>query len=116
MITHGSANGHFYIIMMNYGQNLKQMLRASKYSRFSLKTAVQIGIQLIDRLETLHTLGFIHVDLKPDNVVLRTRDKTELESSELVLIDFGVSKRYLDEKGDHLPQQQGCSFVGNMMF
>ena len=71
MITHGvSEQGHFYIIMEKYGLSLKEMLRHAKTQRFSLKTAVQIGIQLIDRLKELHECGFIHNDLKPDNILL----------------------------------------------
>jgi serine/threonine protein kinase len=90
LITYGSANGHFYVIMAKYGKNLRQMMRESKYNRFSLKTAVQIGLQLIDQLETLHLLGYVHVDFKPEKVVLRTSNKKDPRRSQLILIDYSI--------------------------
>jgi casein kinase 1 len=117
MITHGkSSTGIYYIIMERYGPSLKTMLRQSKYERFSIKSAIQIGRQLIDRLETLHNVGLIHYDLKPDNLLLLSGDKTRIESSEIVLIDFGESKFYLDEAGRHLPLRDDVAFAGNLMF
>jgi serine/threonine protein kinase len=40
--------------MKKYGPSLKAVLRRSKYKRFSIKSTVQIGMQLLDRLEDLH--------------------------------------------------------------
>ena len=45
---------------------------------------VQIGIALADALHSLHLQGVIHLDLKPDNVIVRS-DGT------VVLIDFGFA-------------------------
>ena len=39
-------------------------------SKFSLKTTVQIGIQLIKIMQQIHEYGFVFNDLKPDNILL----------------------------------------------
>ena len=44
-----------------------------------------IGIQLNQRLRDLHSLGIIHNDIKPDNMIL----DQSLEN--IYLIDFGLS-------------------------
>jgi serine/threonine protein kinase len=64
----------------------------------------------------LHGCGYIHYDLKPDNLLLRSGDRSQLESSDIVLIDFGVSKPFLDDSGEHLPLAENVPFSGNLMF
>ena len=41
----------------------------------------------------MHALGYVHCDLKPDNVLLKGED--EASCREIVLIDFGLSQTYL---------------------
>lgn len=84
--------------MVRYGPSLSKLLRQTDSHQFSQKTAVQIGIQLIDRLQALHNIGYIHCDLKLQNLLIETDDVTSLESSSIVLIDFGYSDRYLDKE------------------
>lgn len=88
--------GFKYFIMVKYGPNLKQMLRKCKAKRFSIKTALQIGMQIVERLQTLHEVGCLHLDLKPDNILLMTSNRTKPESSTLLLIDYGLCRRYKD--------------------
>jgi serine/threonine protein kinase len=41
IVDHGvSSTGLLYIVMERYGRSLKDMLRHSKYERFSIKTSV----------------------------------------------------------------------------
>lgn len=92
MVTYGwSDSGCHYIIMKKYGPDLQKMLDSSRYGRFSVKTTVQVGLQLIDRLESLHKLGFIHKDLKLENILIGTSDKSDLRSSEIIVVDFGLA-------------------------
>ena len=50
-IAEGEYAGMSYIIMLKYGPSLKEMLNKSNYCRFSYKTSIQIGGQLIDSLQ-----------------------------------------------------------------
>ena len=46
----------------------------------------KIAIQLIRRLQELHSLRYVHRDLKPENLVLGDK----LDSHSIYLIDFGL--------------------------
>jgi serine/threonine protein kinase len=74
----------------------------------SHKIILQIGIQMIKRVETLHGKYMLHRDIKPDNFML-DRAKT------LCLIDFGLCKRY-DYDGAHIEEKQITSIIGSVNF
>jgi serine/threonine protein kinase len=46
-------------------------------------------------LENLHSLGFVHCDIKPDNIL----ENYEGNKKILYLIDFGISHEYLAKDG-----------------
>ncbi len=65
---------------------------------FSTSTAYLLTSQLIERLRGLHSLGYIHNDIKLDNLMVGRGPFKE----EIFLIDFGVSTRFLDSQGNHI--------------
>ena len=60
-----------------------------KSRTFSLKTILMIGLQVIDRLEAFHKIGYLHRDVKPDNLVIGFEEKNKI----IYLIDFGLAKK-----------------------
>ena len=46
--------------------------------------------EMILRLEYVHTMNFIHRDIKPDNFVIGLNENANV----IYLLDFGLSKRY----------------------
>ncbi len=67
---------------------------------------------MIEDLENLHQLGYIHRDIKPENFVVGNDGNSHI----VFLIDFGLSKKYLDENGRHIPYLENKGLVGIFMF
>lgn len=109
-------DGHCYIVQRKLGPDLKCVLQNTRKKRFSLNTTLKIGIQLIHRLKVLHSVGWLHLDIKPNNIVLNSSKLSHIESSMLALIDFGIAKSYLTPFLKHVAMREHVSFAGNFLF
>jgi serine/threonine protein kinase len=100
------------ICIMDYlGPSLEDLFEFSN-NTFSIKTVLMIGIQVLNRIEELHNLGYIHRDIKPDNFLIGTGKK----KSRIFLIDFGLSKTYLDTEQNHVEYRTDRSFTGSFRY
>ncbi|HRG76873.1 MAG TPA: adenylate/guanylate cyclase domain-containing protein [Leptospiraceae bacterium] len=61
--------------------------RAIQKIDLGLKTKLRIAIQIVEALEFIHQNEVIHMDIKPDNIIVN------LERNYLQVIDFGISTR-----------------------
>ena len=74
------------------GYNLQNLISNYK-KRLNMKDICMIAIQLLDRLEFIHSKYIIHRDLKPENVMI------DLDTKKIIyLIDFGMAKKYRSSK------------------
>ena len=65
---------------------------------FTLKDICLIAIQTLERIEYIHSKGYLHGDIKPENFVLGINDQRII-----FVIDFGLSKKYRsDRTGNHI--------------
>ena len=71
------------------GKSLEDIFQ-SQQKKFTLKTVAMIGIQMLDRLEFIHSKNIIHRDIKPDNFVLGLENKSHI----IYVLDFGLSKKF----------------------
>ena len=99
-----------YLVMEILGPSLESTFK--KYNKkFSLSTVLNIGLQIIDILEHIHSKNIIHKDIKPDCFLIGNNDK-----SKIFIIDFGFSTNYIDPNLNlHYPLMMD-SFVGNYKF
>ena len=65
----GVEGDYTVLIMAILGPNLQQLFDFCEHN-FSLKTVLTIAIQMIQRLEYLHSKNFVHRDMKPENIVI----------------------------------------------
>ena len=71
-----------------------------------------IAIQILDRIEWIHSQNFIHKDLKPENFLFGHSDPDVL-----YLIDFGLCKKYKSSKtGKHISQKFIGKFNGTVRY
>jgi serine/threonine protein kinase len=61
------------MVMELIGYDLEEVQQRVKNKKFTLKTVLMIGLQTVDRLEALHSIGYIHRDIKPDNIAIGMR-------------------------------------------
>ncbi|MBI4749436.1 MAG: SUMF1/EgtB/PvdO family nonheme iron enzyme [Acidobacteria bacterium] len=87
--------GQFYLVQEFVdGPTLAQLVE--RQGRLSEPVVREIIIKLLDVVEYIHSQNIIHRDIKPDNIILRTRDNLP------VLLDFGTVKEVtrLDSVGN----------------
>lgn len=65
----GTYQNQPYIIQKKLGLNLNELLKRAR-RHFSLKCIVSIGTSLFDLLEIMHDKGYVHCDIKPDNIMI----------------------------------------------
>jgi tau tubulin kinase len=58
---------------------------------FGTATAISAGIQMLEGLEDLHNIGYLHRDVKPGNVTIGRQGETH----KLYILDFGMARCYV---------------------
>ena len=81
----------YYVMEYIGGENLRQYVKRQPAGRLSEAEALPIINKVAEAVSYLHQNKVTHLDIKPDNILLR-------ENGTPVLIDFGLAKHY-DKKG-----------------
>ena len=100
------------LVIPLYGPNLEDIMQYTKDKKFSLKTSLMIAFQMINLLSYIHDKGFIHRDLKPENICVNTN----IRDTTLYLIDFGLSRKILDNKNNHIPFKENRGVLGTVRY
>ena len=72
MRWYGRAHGHLALVMDRTGPSLRAVHRNAETRLNHLELLQLVGVQVIHSLENLHDLGWLHLDVKPANIVAAT--------------------------------------------
>ena len=77
------------------GPSLYGIQMNNEYGTMPMESVLMFGRQAIRRLQTLHALGFVHGDVKPNNFLMGHPEGDE--AGTVHLIDFGASDPYMTD-------------------
>eukprot|EP00002_Diphylleia_rotans_P041129 TRINITY_DN9928_c0_g1_i4.p1 TRINITY_DN9928_c0_g1~~TRINITY_DN9928_c0_g1_i4.p1 ORF type:complete len:530 (-),score=69.98 TRINITY_DN9928_c0_g1_i4:140-1729(-) len=101
------GDGH-YLAMELLGQNLNELRNKQAGRRFSVATTMRLAIQMIRAIEYIHSIGFVHRDIKPSNFAMGIGPNKD----RCYILDFGLSRRFLNEDGKVRPERSSVGFRG----
>ena len=112
IISYGYNSEYFILIQELLGKNLIQIVKSLKIDKFNIKDIAMIALQVIDRMEYIHSKNVVHRDIKPENFLIGLKNEAFI-----YLIDFGISRKYRSSKtGKHIQFSLSSKFFGTLDF
>jgi tau tubulin kinase len=112
LICAGRTGYYKYAIMQLVGADLGRLRRAMPDKRFTETTSVLVALQTLNRIETLHDLGWLCRDIKSPNFAIGRGN----EAGTVFMLDFGFARRYKDNSGNLLPPRNAAALLGTIHY
>jgi serine/threonine-protein kinase len=98
-VEHGKIDGQLYLLMEYVeGANLKELYR--RQDPVLAENVAQILIDMAEALEHMHEVGYMHLDFKPENVLV-TRNAS------VRLLDFDLAQQIPEKPFKHSNKNPG---------
>ena len=111
LITYGSNKNYYILIETLLGKSLFDIFIRKK-KPCDLSNMCLIALQLIERLEYIHSKNIIYRDVKPENFMIGIKDPDII-----YIIDFGLCKKYRSSKtGKHILPRYTKKFSGTLKY
>ncbi|CAH1960187.1 unnamed protein product [Acanthoscelides obtectus] len=102
-----------YVVMQLQGRNLAELRRSQPKSAFSLSTTLRLGLQILEAIESIHSVGFLHRDIKPSNFSM---GRLPYNSRKVYMLDFGLARQYITASGEVRPPRAAAGFRGTVRY
>lgn len=123
MVEYGIIDSEQDYLIMSLHGNRVDFYRKYHGSKRDHNKAIDVGQQIIRCLQKVHSIGYVHCDIKPHNILCTESDEDQFEEAEgdelsprYTLIDFGICSKYIDTFGHHLPKDKISKFRGSVEF
>ena len=114
IFSYGHSGNYGVLVEELLGKTLEEAFKENKNQPkfIRLKDMLLTGIQVIDRIKSIHQKNYLHLDIKPLNFLLGNPD-----NSIIYIIDFGFAKKYRSSRtGRHSLLVKNKFFRGNLRF
>lgn len=103
------------LVMELLCMDMEMMFETVCKRSFSLKTTLMIALQMISRIEFVHSKNLCYVDIKPENFLIGLEGTPN--ENVIHLVDFGLAKLYVDVRTKkHIVYKEGVSPSGTMRY
>ena len=111
LISFGHTKNYNILIETLLGKTLHDIFIKAKKT-CDIKNMCLIALQLIERLEFIHSKNIVYRDVKPENFLIGIKDPNVL-----YIVDFGLCKKYRSSKtGKHLLPRDTKKFNGTLKY
>ncbi len=106
-----------YMIVDLLGKDLEFLVSRQAKKVIPVASLGYLATRMITLVQSLHEMGFIHRDLKPHNFVMEYAENyKKVKEPKIYLIDFGLSKEYVQNENEHLAFDQNKPLRGTVRF
>ncbi|XP_053737627.1 tau-tubulin kinase 2b [Synchiropus splendidus] len=102
-----------YVVMELQGRNLADLRRTMSRATFSVSTTLRLGKQILEAIESIHSVGFLHRDIKPSNFAMGRLTTT---CRCCYMLDFGLARQFTNSSQEVRPPRPVAGFRGTVRY
>uniref|UniRef100_A0A3Q1HE72 non-specific serine/threonine protein kinase n=1 Tax=Anabas testudineus TaxID=64144 RepID=A0A3Q1HE72_ANATE len=102
-----------YVVMELQGRNLADLRRSMTRGTFSISTTLRLGRQIVEAIESIHSVGFLHRDIKPSNFAMGRFPST---CRTCYMLDFGLARQFTNSCQEVRPPRPVAGFRGTVRY
>ena len=98
VISFGKIGKFNILVQTLLGKTIDKLFKVNNNFESKMKDMCMAAIQIIDRIQFIHSKNIVHQDIKPENFLVGNPD-----TSLIYIIDFGLCKKYRSSRtGKHI--------------
>lgn len=125
-----------YVVMQLQGKNLAELRRSQPRGAFSLSTTLRLGVQILKGIESIHSVGFLHRDIKPVSYLISvyvlssdcmtnfanflqsnfSMGRLPFNNRRVYMLDFGLARQYTTTSGEVRCPRAAAGFRGTVRY
>ncbi|CAF0853373.1 unnamed protein product [Rotaria sp. Silwood1] len=111
LLSGGTSTLYNYMVITLLGSSLSELRKNLYEQSFTLSTTLRISLQILDAIESIHSIGFLHRDIKPSNFAVGRKNLRHI-----FILDFGLARKYTDFDQHVRPARIEAGFRGTIRY